>query len=71
MAVVHALEDAELAAICADLAELGLPVGAAQDVDHVVHIYPHRDFTVLEEITALRPFVLATDAPKQWHGAKP
>ena len=69
-AIAHPLTGREAATICADLARQDIPVLAAADIYGVVHIWPGRPTTVREEIAVLRPFILATDAPKAWHGVK-
>jgi hypothetical protein len=68
-AIKHRLTGPEAATICRDLAQLDIPVLATADVFGTVHLWPGRVVTTLEEITALRPFLLTTDAPIAWHKA--
>jgi hypothetical protein len=68
MTAVHALSGAEAAAITHRLDGQHIPVRIAVDEAETVHLYPQRQVTTREEVTALAAVLSWTDAPAAWRG---
>lgn len=68
VAAVHALSDAEVTAICEQLAAQHIPVSVNVDAE-VVHLWPQRSVSTVEEVTVLRAVCAKTDSRIAWHEA--
>jgi hypothetical protein len=67
-AVVHQLTEPEAHAICAVLAAVEhIPVDALIAESGLVDLWPGRELSVLEEVTALRGFNAVSDSRLLWH----
>lgn len=67
----HALSGSEAATICRDLERQHIPVLADVDEADVVHLWPQRAVSTLEEVTTLAAFIGRTDSPVRWHAWHP
>lgn len=67
--IAHELTDAELAAVTAELAGVGIRVEPVIDVFRTVHLWARQPTTTVQEVTALTAVKAVTDARVDWHGA--
>lgn len=69
MSAKHALSPAEAATICRCLDDQHIPVQVTVDDAETVHLWPQRQVTTAEEVTALAAVLSETDARVAWHEA--
>lgn len=65
--ITRELDDTDLTALHAELAQVGVRVEPVVDVFHTVHLWALAETTTEQEVRALRIVAARTDARIAWH----